>query len=133
MDNSLKIGKYLIKMLEHSTEFTNMCPIDRVYGLISEKSPQYPFIVYSRSRLGVTYTKDLIYGKINNVEITVDCHHNSYTKSVELANVVRAALEGCYVNNDEVHIEPMRLIQCQEFTDGDGDFCQVLVFSTSIQ
>ena len=135
MDNSLKIGKYIKLILERNENVNRLVPSNRIWALCAPDNPKYPFIVYSRSSLIVNYNKDVYMNQkcLNDVQVTIDCHGKTYTESVEVANMVRNALEYTQVRNDEITIDTFKLVGSSELTDGEGDYTQILVFSTTIQ
>lgn len=136
MDNSLKIGKYIRYILQNKEDVMKLLPVNRIFALYAPENTPYPFIVFSRNNLSVTYTKDVYgasVGHINEVQITVDCHGNTYEESVEVANAVRYALENTGYRDEDIYIDRMKLFSSAELTDGEGDFIQILVFTTTIQ
>lgn len=135
MDNSIKIGKYMRKIVEADQELMRLVPSNKIFALIAHEDTKYPFIVYSRSSVSAQYNKDMSgqHGHIDTVQITVDCHDNTYAGSVEVANEFRNALEGKGYKTKDILIERFELISANEVTDGNGDFMQTLVFQTQVK
>ena len=135
MDNSIKIGKYFRIIAESSDELMKIVPKEKIFALAAHENTTYPFIVYSRSAINTTYTKDLngSFGHVDRVQVTVDCHGNTYEESVEVANALRNAIEGLGYKNKDLFIERFELISANETTDGVGDWQQILVFQTIVR
>ena len=122
-------------ILEQHEPLMQIVPSSKIYALIAHEGTTYPFIVYSRSSIVPQYNKDLDgdLGHVDTVQLTIDCHGNTYTQSVEVANELRNALEGYGYNAADMFIDKFRLVSAYEATDGAGDFMQVLVFETTTQ
>lgn len=136
MDNSIKIGKYMRKIVEADSDLMEMVPANKIYALIAHEDTTYPFIVYSRSAISVQYNKDFNgqHGFVDTVQITVDVHGNSYEQAVDVATEFRNALEGKgYRTADGMLIERFELVSAMEMTDGVSDYQQTLVFRTQVK
>ena len=133
MDNSIKIGKYMKLILQADEELMSMVPINKINGLWIGPDTTYPYIVYSRSAINTQYNKDLngCLGHVDTVQVTVDCHGNSYEQSCDVACAFRNALEGKGYNAEDMFIDRFQLISANETTDGLDDYCQTLVFQTT--
>ena len=135
MDNSLLIGKYMLKILAHDNALMQFCPLEKMFALMAHEDTKYPFVVFSRNQLSVQYTKDMKgqYGHDNTVQLTIDCHGNTYEMSIELANLLRNALEGKGWRDDDIQVDTFRLVSAYETTDGQTDFQQTLIFETMVE
>lgn len=135
METGIVVGKYFKKICEGNQDLMNICPTSKIFALIAHENTTYPFIVYSRSQLTAEYNKDLNgqLGHIDTVTLTVDCHGNTYTQAVDLADKLRIAVEGKGYRTPELFMDRLKLISCSETTDGNGDFMQTLIFQTTVQ
>lgn len=88
--DSLKVGKVIYSLLNGSSLLTNVVG-SKIYPIIVEKETTYPFIVYKRSNIIPSYTKDFHFK--DEVIIDIICVSNDYSESVEIASIVRNILE----------------------------------------
>ena len=63
----------------------------KIYPIIVEKETTYPFIVYKRSNIIPSYTKDFHFK--DEVIIDIICVSDDYSESVDIASMVRDILE----------------------------------------
>jgi len=89
---SLQIGKAIYDILHSNTEIVAKLQ-DKIFPLIVDNTTTFPFIVYKRTGITPAYTKDRF---SSNDTVTVDIIVASevYYESVEIADLVRLALEG---------------------------------------
>lgn len=88
--DSLKVGKAIYSLLNGSSLLTDIVG-NKIYPIIVEKETTYPFIVYKRSNIIPSYTKD--YHLKDEVVIDIICVSNDYSESVDIASIVRDILE----------------------------------------
>lgn len=88
--DSLKVGKAIYSLLNGSSLLTDIVG-NKIYPIIVEKETTYPFIVYKRSNIIPSYTKD--YHLKDEVAIDIICVSNDYSESVDIASIVRDILE----------------------------------------
>jgi hypothetical protein len=89
---SLQIGKAIYELL-HSNAAVEAKVQDKVYPLVADKSTTFPFIVYKRTGVVPAYTKDR-YSTNEYVTVEVIIASENYNETVEIADLVRMALEG---------------------------------------
>ena len=132
-DNTLLISKHIQKALEDSQEIKAIIG-DRehaIFPLLQPDTLAFPFIVHSRQSLNVTYTKDIVLGMgwTNTIQYVVTCVSNEYIQCIELANAVRHTLEGFYLKNENIKINPMMLQNVSEYTVENDAFVEELTFT----
>ena len=132
-DNTLLISKHIQKALEDSQEIKAIIG-DRehaIFPLLQPDTLAFPFIVHSRQSLNVTYTKDIVLGMgwTNTIQYVVTCVSNEYIQCIELANAVRHTLEGFYLKNENIKINPIMLQNVSEYTVENDAFVEELTFT----
>lgn len=120
MATGLSVLQSVYTLLKGSTELTNKVQ-DRMFPLIAKENTKSPFIVYQRDSLEVNYCKDGVSNE--NATVTINIVSNSYTDSVDLAEIVRKSLELKRVDD----IKSIRLVSSSEdFVD--DSYLQQLTF-----
>ncbi|MCM1440424.1 MAG: hypothetical protein NC131_14650 [Roseburia sp.] len=100
--------------------------IDKVYPLVVEKGTTYPFVVYRRTGLSPSSTKDRYsYREMGTVEVMVVT--NSYDESIELAEKVKGKMEHTRGKYNGLSIGDIILINADEDYIEDA-FVQKLTF-----
>lgn len=135
MDNSILSTKYIYQALENNAELSYLGASDKIFPLLAklkvnpetgkEEEITFPFIVYSRTGLTPTYTKDLLTD--NEVTLDVVCVSDDYVNSLEVANAVRNALESKGTKTSYMTIDPIKLLSVKESTMEDA-YIQELTF-----
>lgn len=87
---SIKVGKEIYSLLNGNADLTALVG-NKIYPIIVEKDTTYPFIVYKRSSITPTYTKD--FHLSDEVIVDIVCVSNSYTEGIDVAGLVRNTLE----------------------------------------
>lgn len=132
MDNTLLINKYILTQLESSEAISDILGNDehKIFPLIQPDALTFPYIVFQRTSLMPTYTKDVALGMgwTNAINISVKCISDDYVISLELANAVRNSLEGYYYQDDAIRIDPIELLSATEYAL-DDIFVQELTFN----
>ncbi|MBQ1410203.1 MAG: DUF3168 domain-containing protein [Oscillospiraceae bacterium] len=64
---------------------------NRVFPIVSKEGTQYPFVVYRRNSVTPTYCKDGLASETASVDVVIAS--NTYTSSIEVADLVRAAID----------------------------------------
>lgn len=133
VDNTLLISKHIQKVLEDSQEIKAIIG-DRehaIFPLLQPDTLAFPFIVHSRQSLSVTYTKDIVMGMgwTNTIQYVVTCVSNDYIQCLELANAVRHSLEGFYLKDENINIDPIMLQNVSEYTIDNDAFVEELTFT----
>lgn len=131
-DNSLKVGKYFKLILEAHDDLMTLVPTSKIYAIVAHENTSFPYIVYSRSSLTPTYSKDNMNGcgQENVVQITVDAYSDKYAQSLDVINEVRDAVENIGYRDDDINIDRFRLVSAYE--SWEDCFKQTLVFETRI-
>lgn len=81
---------------------------NRMFPLIANEDTVFPFIVYQRDSIYAEYTKDGRY--CDNINISINIAATTYNQSIEIAELVRIAIEGKRIDN----INTIRLISVNE-------------------
>lgn len=111
---SLQIGKAIYNIL--STDERVVEKVDnKIYPLIADNGTTFPFIVYKRMSIIPADSKDrFIYQEMATVEVVVAS--DKYNESIEIADIVREALQGRKGIFDGINISKI------EFNDASEDF-----------
>lgn len=128
MDNSLKIGNYIIEVLEDNEELTEKLGMNKIFPIVAPEGTNYPLVIYTRDSVMVTYTKT-IPGFDNRITFTLRTYSPDYDESVDIANTIRNILERKTINFEDLHINDIRLISASETFTEDA-FCTILTFET---
>ena len=126
-DNTILIWQYIRPLLVESTELQAVMNVNQIFPLVAKEGTEYPFIIYSRDNITPQYTKGIYGGWFNQLLLTVRVYSNDYSQSVNIANIVRNALENKSIKNENIKIDPIELQSCNESFSEDG-FCQTLSF-----
>lgn len=119
----LSIGLYINEKLGSTPDLTALVG-EKVFPISTQKEVAFPFVVYQRGGLTSTYTKDFLSGDI--VSISFIIASDEYFQSVEIAEALRAALEGKRAK--KYSITETKLVSANEDIV-EGTFVQSLVFS----
>lgn len=122
--NSLFIGKTVLELLEKSTSLTDLVGVN-IHPVIVQKDTVFPYVVYRRSGLETSYTKDN-YATDDTVTIDVIAVSQSYSESLNVAQAVRMALENKKGDFKDLRINSIELVDAQE--GGEDVFVQSLTF-----
>ncbi|WP_455671695.1 tail completion protein gp17 [Phocaeicola sp.] len=122
----LSIGLYINEKLGGSPDLTALIG-DKVFPISTQKEIDFPFVVYQRGGLTTTYTKDFL--DVDTVEVTFIVASDKYFQSVEIAEALRAVLEGKRAK--KYGITETKLVSANEDTV-ENTFVQTLVFSFKI-
>lgn len=125
---TLQIGK-VIKNLLLSNERLKSYIGDKVYPLIADTSTTYPFIIYRRSAIVNSSTKDDTDESVN-VEIYIVC--DKYDQSISIAELVRSTLEHRKGNFEDLYIDDIIITDASESYEGDA-FVQYLTITIITQ
>ena len=127
MDNSILAGKYIYNLMIENDELSELVDSDKIYPLRvelrldpvtgEEQEITFPFIIYSRTMLEPTYTKNFLTENLQ--KYTVIVVSDDYDNSLDVANAVRHALEGKAIRNEYLNICPIKLDSVTEETMED--------------
>lgn len=81
---------------------------NRMYPIIANENTTFPFITYQRDSINTEYTKDGKY--CDNINISINIAATTYNQSIEIAELVRTAVEGKRIDD----ISSIRLISMNE-------------------
>ena len=113
MSNSLYIGKYIYNAL------VNNGIQAKIYRIIADSNAKYPFIIYRRSGLVTTTTKDGITYDDVDVEIVVES--DKYADGLDLTDKVRSILTKDNQEYGGIQVEEARVMASSEdFIDNEG-------------
>lgn len=119
----LSIGLYINEKLSNAPDLIKLVG-EKVFPISTQKEVTFPFVVYRRGDLTANYTKDFLNGETIKVDFIVAS--DEYFQSVEIAEALRAALEGKRAK--KYGISETKLVSANEDTV-EGTFVQSLVFS----
>lgn len=123
---SLQIGKAIYQIL-HSNEDVVAKLQDKIFPLIADINTTFPFIVYKRTGIIPAYTKDR-YSVNDTVTVEIIIASDKYNDAVEIASLVRVALQGKNGTFSNIEIEDIRLVSADEDFIEDT-FIQTLTFN----
>lgn len=126
MDNTILAGKYIRQIMVDNQELMGLIAANKIFPLIANPDTTFPFIVYSRTNLIPTYTKDLLTD--NLVSFVVIVVSDNYVQSLNIANAVRHSLEGYRYQDNDIKIYPIKFDSITEETIEDA-YIQRLSFS----
>ena len=87
---SLEIGKVIYAVLSTDSRLTTLVG-NKIFPVIVDNGTTYPFIVYRRSNVTASYTKD--FHLSDEVLIDINCVSQSYEEGLKIAGIVRDILE----------------------------------------
>lgn len=123
---SISISKHIYAKLSASEglkAFVN----DRIYAISTKSETSFPFIIYKRGALTPSGSKDR--GSVtDSVTVDVIIADENYSRSVEIAELVRSAIEGKRGKYDTFDVNECRLSAADEDFIEDT-FIQRLTFS----
>lgn len=123
---SLQIGKAIYQIL-HNNEDVAAKLQDKIFPLIADINTTFPFIVYKRTGITPAYTKDR-YSANDTVTIEIVIASDRYNDAVEIADLVRVALQGKQQAYSNIEIQDIRLVSADEDFIEDT-FIQTLIFN----
>lgn len=113
MTKALYIGQYIYSAL------VNNGITAKIYRIIADSNAKYPFVIYRRSGLVTTTTKDGITYQDVDVEIVVES--DKYAVGLELADQVCSILTREDVEFEGIYIEDAKIMSATEdFIDNEG-------------
>lgn len=123
--NNLNIGLAVNAMLLDSEALVAKVG-SNIFPLVAKYDTKFPFITYQRRNVSPEYCKDMIVRESVSVELYVAAQ--GYAESVEIANLIREAMEfktGIYGG---VRVSSCRLAGSTE-TFYDGAYIQQITFN----
>lgn len=103
----ISVLKSVYKLLVANKDLVAMVD-NKMYPIIANENTTFPFITYQRDAIYTEYTKDGKY--CDNINISINIAATTYNQSIEIAELVRTAIEGKRIDN----INAIRLISMNE-------------------
>lgn len=126
---SLQVGKAIYHILHNDADVVARVE-NKIFPLVANESTTFPFIIYKRTGLESATSKDrFIFKETATVEVIVAS--DKYNESVEIANLVKEALEGKQGIYSDIDIIDVRMTNTDENFIQDT-FIQNLTFSIII-
>lgn len=125
---TLQIGKVIKNLLLSNEQLVNYIG-DKVYPLIADNSTTYPFIIYRRSSIEKSSTKDDADESVN-VEIYIVA--DKYDESISIAELVRKSVEHRKGTFEDLYIDDIIISDASESYEGDA-FVQYLTITIKTQ
>lgn len=111
---SLKVGAAINLLLRASSDLTALVG-DRIFPVSTPGDVPRPFIIYQRTGLNPSYTKDR--GQNDSVYINIAVISEGYGQSIAVASAVEKALEGKRGIFAGLDIADIKLADSQEGAD----------------
>ena len=86
MDNSILVGKHIRNILVGDETLSQYLQSGQITALVANENTTFPFIVFSRTGLTPSYTKDGLLE--SNITFEIVCVSTDYVASLEIANIV---------------------------------------------
>lgn len=113
---SLQIGKAIYQLLSENTAVTDRVQ-NKIYPLIADTGTTFPFIIYKRTGIEPSDSKDrFIYNEDTYVDVVIAS--DKYNENIEIADLVKAALQGKKGNYFNIEVYDIRM------TDADEDYIE---------
>lgn len=103
----ISVLKSIYKLLVANKDLVAMVD-NKMFPLIANENTTFPFVVYQRDSIYTEYTKDGKY--CDNINISINIAATTYNQSIEIAELVRTAVEGKRIDD----ISSIRLISMNE-------------------
>lgn len=126
MDNSILVGKHIRNILVGDETLSQYLQTGQITALVANENTTFPFIVFSRTGLTPSYTKDGLLE--SNITFEIVCVSTDYVESLEIANIVRNLLECKCYTDDGIYIKQIILSAVNENYLYDA-YVQRLTFS----
>lgn len=120
MDNTILIWKYLLPSMLENDDLQDVVDTNNIFPLAAPADTPYPFIIYHRDNISPQYTKVVYGGWDNNVSISIDVYTNDYKQGAEILNIIRNIYENKKLDNDDIHIDQIRVVAISEQFTNDG-------------
>ena len=130
MDNSILVGKHIRNILVGDETLSQYLQSGQITALVANENTTFPFIVFSRTGLTPSYTKDGLLE--SNITFEIVCVSTDYVESLEIANIVRNLLECKCYTDEEIYIKQIILSAVNEDYMYDA-YVQRLTFSMVVQ
>lgn len=126
---SLQVGKVIYDILSND-ESVKQRVDKKIFPLIAENGTTFPFIIYKRTSI-IPYTSKDRFIHQENATVDVLIASDKYFDSIEIADIVKDALQGKKGEFSGIEVKDINLEDAQEdFTD--DTFIQNLTFKITI-
>lgn len=122
---SLQAGKAIYELLSGNTGIAAKIG-NNIFPLIATNNTTFPFIIYKRTNIIPAYTKDR-FSANDTLMMDVVIASDKYNEAIELADLVRSALEGKRGTFANIQIDDIRLVSADEDYNEDT-YIQQLTF-----
>ena len=123
---SLQVGKAIYNILRNDAKVLDSVGL-KIYPLIADTGTTFPFNVYRRTSIEPSDSKDrFIYSEDTYVEVVIAS--DKYNESIEIADLVKDALQGKKGNYSGINIYDIRMTNADEDYIEDT-FIQNLTFN----
>lgn len=131
MDNSLKIGQYILEVLNDNEELISLLGEGKIWPIVAKADTLLPYIVYTRDSSNIQYTK--VVGHDNTMTITYRVYAEDYDEGLNIVNLIRNILERRTINfPNEIKINDIKVQSVYE-SFADDVFCQAITFSAMVE
>ena len=115
--STLQIGKAIYKILSDDDVLKNKVN-NKIYPLIANENTTFPFIVYRRSGISESETKDKLYAEYVDVELNIVT--DRYEESIEIAEMGKSILEKTRGTVEEIDIRKISVTDAEEDYSNDA-------------
>lgn len=131
MDNSLKIGQYILEVLNDNEELMSLLGEGKIWPITPRQDTLLPYITYTRDVSNIEYTK--ITGHDNTIIFTYRVFSEDYDEGLNIVNLLRNILERRTINfPNEIKINDIKVQNVYE-SFSDDVFCQTITFSAMVE
>ena len=131
MDNSLKIGQYILEVLKDNEELISLLGEDKIWPIVARQDTLLPYRTYTRDASNIQYTK--ITGHDNSISFTYRVFSEDYDEGLNIVNLLRNILERRTINfPNEIRINDIKVQSVYE-SFSDDVFCQTITFSAMVE
>ena len=131
MDNSLKIGQYILEVLKDNEELMTLLGEYKIWPIVARQDTLLTYITYTRDASNIQYTK--ITGHDNSISFTYRVFSEDYDEGLNIVNLLRNILERRTINfPNEIRINDIKVQSVYE-SFSDDVFCQAITFSAMVE
>lgn len=122
---SLQIGKVIYEILSNDDDIKQRVN-NKIFPLVAENNTTFPFIVYKRTGIETADSKDrFIYKEASTIDVLIAS--DKYNDSIEVADLVKKALQGKKGEYSGINVQDINMIDATEdFTE--DTFIQNITF-----
>lgn len=131
-DNSISIWRYIRPYLKNNPDLQAVMNTNNILPLTMNENTPYPWVIFQRDNISVTYTKPIKGGFDNRVSFSINVYSNDYDESIDIANIIRNILEQLVIKTDEIIINEIEVVSIYEQFSQDG-FRQSIQFQAWVE